>query len=221
MPPLAFSNAKYEFFVTEKPYYTIISISCHSNFPGQQMLEVIILAIWLMIPAGLANPFAALLGGGTPIDFGKKFIDDKRILGDGKTFRGLILGSLCGTIIGVIQIILAPYIAPYLAGFVDPQLLVGYSYIALITMPFGALAGDIAKSFFKRRLGFDRGAMLPIADQLDFVAGAWILTLLADPKWLLSNFTIWVAIAVVLIIPVFHVAFNIAGYKLGKKDVPW
>ncbi len=185
------------------------------------MLDVIILAIWLMIPAGLANPCAALFGGGTPIDFGKKFVDNKRILGDGKTFRGLIFGSLCGTLIGLLQILLAPYIAPYLAGFVDPNLLVGYSYVALISMPFGALLGDIVKSFFKRRLGFERGAMFPIADQLDFVAGAWVLTLLLDPQWLLANFTFWVALAVVIVIPIFHVAFNIAGYKLGKKDVPW
>ncbi|HMK46705.1 MAG TPA: CDP-2,3-bis-(O-geranylgeranyl)-sn-glycerol synthase [Methanocella sp.] len=185
------------------------------------MIDVIILAIWLMIPAGLANPSAALLGGGAPIDFGKRFSDNRRILGDGKTYRGLVLGSLSGTFIGTLQIFLAPYIAPYLAGFVDPQLLVGYSPIALITMPFGALAGDIAKSFFKRRLGFERGAMFPVADQLDFVAGAWILTMIADPKWLLANFTLWVALTVIIIIPVFHVAFNIAGYKLGKKDVPW
>ena len=61
-------------------------------------------------------------------------------------------------------------------------------------MPVGALSGDIVKSFFKRRLGFDRGAMLPIADQLDFVAGAWALTLITGLVWFVANFSLAVIV---------------------------
>jgi len=71
------------------------------------MIDLLILAMWLMMPAYIANPAAALLGGGRPIDMGKNFTDNKRILGDGKTVRGFILGSLCGAIVGAIQIWLA------------------------------------------------------------------------------------------------------------------
>ncbi|HDS59894.1 MAG TPA: CDP-archaeol synthase, partial [Thermoplasmatales archaeon] len=40
-------------------------------------------AVWLVLPAYLANASAVVLGGGTPIDFGKTW-RDKRLLGDGK-----------------------------------------------------------------------------------------------------------------------------------------
>ena len=185
------------------------------------MIDVIILAIWLMLPAYIANPAAALFGGGTPIDLGKNYKDNKRILGDGKTIRGFILGSLCGTIVGLLQIWIAPYIAPYLAAYVSGDLLMHASYMALFTMPLGALLGDMVKSFFKRRLGFERGAMMPIADQLDFVAGAWALTMLLDWSWFSSNFTLAIIVTVLIITPILHVTTNIIGFKIGKKDVPW
>lgn len=186
-----------------------------------QMIGLILLSIWLMLPAYIPNNAAALFGGGTPIDMGKKFRDGKRVLGDGKTYRGLILGSLCGVAVGALEIVLAPYIAPHLAAYVEPDLFMRASLVALITMPVGALLGDIVKSFFKRRMGFDRGAMLPIADQLDFVAGAWALTLLFDWSWFFSNFTLAVVLTVIIITPVLHLATNIIGFKIGKKDVPW
>lgn len=185
------------------------------------MIDLLILAIWLMLTAYIANPAAALLGGGRPIDMGKNFSDNKRILGDGKTVRGFVLGSLCGAIVGLLQIWLAPSIAPYLAGYVSGDLLLHASYMALFTMPVGALLGDIVKSFFKRRLGFERGAMMPLADQLDFVAGAWALTLLLDWQWFVSNFTMSIIVTVIIITPVLHVATNLIGFKIGRKNVPW
>ncbi len=185
------------------------------------MIDLIILAMWLMMPAYIANPAAALLGGGRPIDMGKNFTDNKRILGDGKTIRGFVLGSLCGAIVGLMQIWLAPYISPYLAGYVSADMLMRVSYMSLFTMPVGALLGDMVKSFFKRRLGFEQGAMMPIADQLDFVAGAWALTLLLDPSWFFSNFTLAIVVTVLIITPVLHLATNIIGFKIGRKNVPW
>lgn len=185
------------------------------------MIDLIILSIWLMLPAYIANPAAALFGGGTPIDMGKKYRDDKRILGDGKTYRGFVLGSGCGVIVGILQILLAPYIAPHMAAYIDPDMFMHTSYIAVITMPVGALLGDMAKSFIKRRLGFERGAMMPLADQLDFVAGAWVLTYILDPGWLVMNFSLAIVVTVLLITPVLHLATNFIGFKIGKKNVPW
>lgn len=185
------------------------------------MIDIILLAFWLMLPAYIANPAAALFGGGKPIDFGKKFWDDKRIFGDGKTYRGFVVGCAVGAIVGLIQVLIAPYLAPYVSGIIDPTLLLHTSYIALLTMPVGALLGDLTKSFLKRRLGFKRGAMLPLADQLDFVLGAWILTLIFDPMWVVVNFTLSVMLVVLVMTPVLHLATNFIGFKMGKKDVPW
>jgi CDP-2,3-bis-(O-geranylgeranyl)-sn-glycerol synthase len=61
-------------------------------------------AVWIMLPAYVPNPTAALFGGGIPIDFGKSFPDRRRILGDGKTYRGLFFGVLAGVGIGLLQI---------------------------------------------------------------------------------------------------------------------
>jgi CDP-2,3-bis-(O-geranylgeranyl)-sn-glycerol synthase len=185
------------------------------------MIDLLILAIWLMLPAYIANPSAALFGGGTPVDLGRKWSDGKRILGDGKTYRGFVSGVICGMLVGAVQILLAPHIAPQLAGVVYPEQLETWTAIAAITMPIGALLGDMTKSFFKRRIGYERGAMLPIADQLDFVAGAWLLTFLADPSWMMKNFTLGIILTVLIITPVLHVTTNVIGFKLGKKDVPW
>ncbi|MBU4374864.1 MAG: CDP-2,3-bis-(O-geranylgeranyl)-sn-glycerol synthase [Euryarchaeota archaeon] len=174
------------------------------------IIAVIIKAVWLMLPAYIANPTAVVFGGGTPIDFGKNWRDGRRILGSGKTFRGLFGGTACGVIIGLLQ-----RQATASDIFIIP------SITAIITLSSGALLGDIVKSFFKRRLGFERGAKLPLIDQLDFVAGAWILTYIFDPQWFNDNFTFWIIITVLILTPVLHRLTNILGYYIKVKKEPW
>jgi CDP-2,3-bis-(O-geranylgeranyl)-sn-glycerol synthase len=174
-------------------------------------INIIIQAIWLMIPAYIANPMAVVLGGGKPIDLGKNWIDGRRILGDGKTIRGLIGGTLCGILAGIIQIM----ISKEFEIFTVPTL------IAVITLSFGALFGDIVKSFFKRRLGYIRGAQLPLIDQLDFVIGAWFLTYIFEPKWFIQNFNIEQIVTILILTPVLHRLTNIIGYRFKLKKEPW
>ncbi len=175
------------------------------------MIAIIIKAVWLMLPAYIANPTAVIFGGGTPIDLGKNWLDGRRILGDGKTFRGLIGGAACGIIIGLLQ----RQVSAGSEIFVIP------SITALIALSIGALLGDIVKSFFKRRLGFERGEGLPLVDQLDFVAGAWVLAYILDPQWFTENFTFWIIITVLILTPVLHRATNIIGYHIKVKKEPW
>jgi len=72
---------------------------------------IIIQALWLVIPAYIANACALLVGGGTPIDFGKNWKDGRRIFGDGKTWRGLISGAFLGMTSGFAITIAAIYIS--------------------------------------------------------------------------------------------------------------
>jgi CDP-2,3-bis-(O-geranylgeranyl)-sn-glycerol synthase len=176
------------------------------------MLEIIITAVWLMLPAYISNPMAVVFGGGTPVDFGKNWKDGRRILGDGKTFRGLIGGTACGVIIGLIQMWIFPSLS-----------LNSFTLTAIIALSFGALLGDMIKSFFKRRLGYSRGAKLPLIDQLDFVAGAWALTYIFDPRWFSENFlsSPWIIITVLILTPLFHRLTNIFGYYIKLKKEPW
>ena len=166
-----------------------------------------------MLPAYIPNPTAALLGGGTPVDFGRNCSDGHRIFGDGKTFRGLFFGVLAGIITGVILIWISGRFA---LPFLPQHTLTSVSLLAL-----GALLGDLGKSFLKRRMGKMRGEKWPIADQLDLVAGAFILMLLFDSGWLLAYLTLPILIIILILTLALHRAVNIIGYLVGVKEVPW
>jgi CDP-2,3-bis-(O-geranylgeranyl)-sn-glycerol synthase len=170
-------------------------------------------AFWIMLPAFLPNPVAALLGGGTPIDRGRNFSDGRRVFGDGKTFRGLFFGVLAGIGIGLVQI--------WAYGVYGLTYLPEHTLLSIFLLASGALLGDLAKSFFKRRLGKDRGANWPVADQYDLVIGAFVLLLIFDYGWLLTNIPLPVLIIILIITPVLHRATNIIGYIIKVKEVPW
>jgi len=165
------------------------------------LIDTIASAIWFILPAYFANAAPVVLGGGPPLDMGKKFLDGRRILGDGKTARGFVGGLIVGTIVGLLQgVARAPLREYLLLGFL---------------LALGALLGDLASSFVKRRLGIERGGAAPGLDQLSFVVAALIL---ASPV----KVPPWQVIAVILIItPPIHLATNFVGYKLGLKGRPY
>jgi len=165
------------------------------------LIDTIASAIWFILPAYFANAAPVVLGGGPPLDMGKKFLDGRRIFGDGKTARGFVGGLIVGTIVGLLQgVARAPLREYLLLGFL---------------LALGALLGDLASSFVKRRLGIERGGAAPGLDQLSFVVAALIL---ASPV----KVPPWQVIAVILIItPPIHLATNFVGYKLGLKGRPY
>lgn len=176
-------------------------------------------AIWLMLPAYFSNASPVAIKGKMPIDFGRNFIDGKRIFGDGKTFRGFFGGAAVGMAVGCVQDTLI-----WVWGFYNPLQIPIPPYIppsSLICMCFGALVGDLIKSFAKRRMGIKRGAPLPIADQLDFVLGAWLFLYIFTPAWFLATFTPTIILIVLIVTPLLHLATNSLGYLLGMKDVWW
>lgn len=179
-------------------------------------------ALWIMIPAYIPNPAAALVGGGTPIDFGKCAKDGRRIFGDGKTWRGLIGGIFIGIIFGAVQM----FLASYFHWDILPQ----HTWVTVIALATGSLLGDVTKSYFKRRLGKDRGAKWPLADMYDMVIGSLLLLVIALAvtggfSWFNQFgdlfFGVLVFVAILIISPVLHRGANIIGYLLGLKDRPW
>jgi CDP-2,3-bis-(O-geranylgeranyl)-sn-glycerol synthase len=173
----------------------------------------IISAFWVMLPAYLPNPVAALCGGGLPVDLKRNFSDGKRIFGDGKTYRGLASGILAGILIGLVQI--------WAAGQYGWTNLPQQTLLSITLLSVGALLGDLVKSFFKRRFGKERGANWPIADQYDLVAGAFVLLAVFDWPWLVANVTLPVLVVILILTPVLHRAMNILGYMIKVKEVPW
>ncbi|HOV51752.1 MAG: hypothetical protein A4E44_01829 [Methanosaeta sp. PtaB.Bin018] len=178
-------------------------------------MNALIVAFWLMLPAYIPNNCAALFGGGTPLDLGQVFQDGRRTLGDGKTFRGTVAGTACGIIAGFLLNLLAPHAGLPSFGSGPEQ-----AYV-LVGLSLGAMAGDIVAAFFKRRLGLKRGAPLFVIDQLDFVIGSWLLTMLLAPHWFWQNFTLTIILIVLIITPILHRVTNIIGYRIGAKREPW
>ncbi|RLF74281.1 MAG: CDP-2,3-bis-(O-geranylgeranyl)-sn-glycerol synthase [Thermoplasmata archaeon] len=186
---------------------------------GGELLETFL----ILLPAYVANPTAVVFGGSTPIDFGKCWRDGKRILGDGKTWRGLFGGTLSGGLIGLIMITIYSYFSP---SFTIREAYGGWPEFIFMSfwIAFGGMFGDMLGSFIKRRRGLKRGEKAPGLDQWDFIIGAFIL-LLPFPSFLRTNFYDSYSIAglmlLLILTPAIHRAVNILGYKLGVKKEPW
>ncbi len=179
------------------------------------MFTLIFKAIWLFMPSYTPNNFAVITGGGKPVDFGKKFVDGRRILGDGKTFRGFAGGFLGGIFTGLVQ-----YKIEEILNFQIFSSLGFYEAISLfILLSLGSLLGDMAGSFIKRRLGFERGKKVPILDQLDFLVFSIVLASFHESFYTL--YTAEIILIALIITPILHRLTNLIAYLLKLKDVPW
>lgn len=127
--------------------------------------------------------------------------------GDGKTWNGLIFGTFVGGLVGYAQEIAQS--ATSMQGFPQMTIVLG------LLLGFGALTGDLIKSFFKRRLGFERGKSWFPFDQIDFILGAFLFSIALVP----FN---WKYLVILLIItPAIHWATNYTGFKLKLKKEPY
>jgi CDP-2,3-bis-(O-geranylgeranyl)-sn-glycerol synthase len=180
-------------------------------------LFALVSALWIMLPAYVPNPAAVIFGGGPPIDEGATWRDGRRLFGDGKTIRGFVLGILAGIAVGGVELW-----AQALPGRTPTlSFLPLHTTVTICTFAAGALLGDLAKSFVKRRIGKREGEPWPVADQYDLVAGAFLLTALASPRWIIGNITLPVILWILVLTPLLHRVTNIAGHRLGVKRVPW
>jgi CDP-2,3-bis-(O-geranylgeranyl)-sn-glycerol synthase len=179
------------------------------------VLQTVAVAMWAMLPAYVPNNAAVLAGGGRPIDGGRTW-NGRRVLGDGKTWRGTATGILAGAALGLVLNAVAPSVSDLL-GVSLPT----FPAAVLFALPAGAMLGDIAASFLKRRTGRQRGAAFPGVDQLDFVVFALLLAFLAAPEWFGDVFTLPVVAVVVVVTPLLHLVTNGIAYALGLKDEPY
>jgi CDP-2,3-bis-(O-geranylgeranyl)-sn-glycerol synthase len=187
--------------------------------------EIILQALWLVLPAYIANGSALLIGGGTPIDFGKNWKDGKRLLGDGKTWYGLISGAFIGMIGGFGLSVAAKFINMSEFKFIGINDFTGFPLMIPIigSICFGALLGDIIKSFFKRRIGKNPGEDWIPFDQIDFVLGVLFFSFLmagflqvfniTSYNWFFESFTIWHVLTLIIITPFLHLFSNFVHKK--------
>ena len=187
------------------------------------MIEKFFIVLWIMMPAYLANTIAVLTGGRYPIDQGKIHSDGNRILGDGKTWSGLVGGTLGGVFIGFLQVNLGEGLIEALSGSQDVDFWGENSIIVFFLLSFGALFGDMTASFIKRRSQLKRGDKSPLLDMFDFIGMALLLSFIFANEWLMS----WILdgyvplFTLLIATPILHRGVNIIGFKIGVKNEPW
>lgn len=183
-----------------------------------KLLIAVLAAVYFMLPAYVANLSGLAFGGGSPVDGGRECKDGRRLIGNGVTWKGLQNGTIIGTLVGVVLGIIGTFygdLSVLTGGIVDLHVY-GSIFGGLILgflMAFGALLGDAVGSFLKRRIGLQRGEPAPIMDQLDFVLGALVLSLLVVRiSW---NFFFIIAVLSLVL----HLGSNTFAYLIGMKDV--
>lgn len=151
------------------------------------------------MPMYFTNGAPVIFGGGTPIDFGRSLSDGERIFGDHKTIRGFVSGLIIGFVVALFE-----------SYFVSSSL-----FLLAVLASLGALLGDLAGAFVKRRFRIKPGAPLPGVDQLDFVVGAILLVSAV------FQITIGSLLIMILVTPPIHLVANIGAYLLRLKSNYW
>ncbi|MFC2154011.1 CDP-2,3-bis-(O-geranylgeranyl)-sn-glycerol synthase [Candidatus Altiarchaeota archaeon] len=187
------------------------------------MWAEIVAVLWFIWPAYMANSFAINVSGVSflkkykqPIDGGLE-VNGKRLFGPGKTWRGFFAGILFAVLTGVIQSIYQTDVGFWYANnFPGSALVLTEMTITLaFLLGLGAMLGDLAGSFLKRRCGLDRGACVPFLDQWDYIFGAYALALIITP--FSTTLFIW---TLIVTIPL-HIGANILAWSINLKKVPW
>lgn len=180
------------------------------------MLAITCIAVlYFILPAYVSNSGGLIFGGGKPLDMGKSDSNGVRWIGDGVTWKGLIGGTLLGTLVGAIQGYFGPDLLALYGDVIVTPIAVGLSNGIIIgfLLAFGALIGDAAGSFLKRRLGIGRGKPAPILDQIDFLVVALLFASLV------VEFSLEFIIIAIILTIIIHLMANTGAYLLGMKDV--
>jgi CDP-2,3-bis-(O-geranylgeranyl)-sn-glycerol synthase len=152
-----------------------------------------------------------------PLDFYRTF-RGRRVFGDNKTFRGVIVFGLGTALVFAWQAMILHERPAFRA-------LEIFDYRAAAPWLFGfalgvaAMLSELPNSFIKRQLGVASGAAatgikLPIfylVDQLDLLVGTWFLLSLV------TQVTLARVIISAVIVLVMHQLINIFGYYLGMR----
>lgn len=175
-------------------------------------------ALLLFLPAAvanglpvLANHIPGLRNWHTPVDFGK-YYRGRRILGDHKTWRGLVTGTIGGMMTGALIYAAYPSLVHHFADIPFTPLL--EMIIIGGVLGFGALAGDVAESFFKRRRNVLSGQSWFPFDQIDYIFGGLLFV------WPLVNLSAAQAVLIVMVYFCVHLIASYIGYLLKLKDKP-
>ena len=175
----------------------------------------ILTALWFILPGFAGNSFPVIFDKflpklAVPIDGGKSW-RGVRLLGNNKTWRGVIFGVTGGIVVAGIQYWLWANVPAFENVTLAPFEEVHWVLFGFL-MGFGVLVGDAVESFFKRRVGIAPGKPWFPFDQLDALVGALgLLSIVWIIPWQFLLFY-------VIFIPVLHLISNVVAYWLKIKD---
>ncbi len=189
----------------------------------EQIFLSFVVAILIFMPAYFGNMMPLLVKNMRAvkgvkwwtIDGGLK-LGKYRLFGETKTWMGLVAGAVGGGIGGIFQFSISfPFGPDVYSNDLSLWTLIWMgSFVGLC-----ALLGDLIKSFFKRRLGYESGQPWLFFDQIDFIVGAYVgLLLLGLVDGLLLHSSLFY---VLVITPALHVAANVIAWKTGMKKEWW
>lgn len=176
------------------------TLTSDSPYLLARIIQYAVRAVLFFLPAWIANGPPALVQGynilNYPLDLGKTWKDGKRILGDNKTIRGFLAGTLAGGFMG----------------FLQGRILIGF------ILGFSGMLGDAVKSFFKRRTDIPPGGRFSPWDRIDFILGSLLMyTLIFGFEWQVVAYAF---VIMILVYPIHEVSDRIAVF-LGIKKNPW
>ncbi len=138
---------------------------------------------------------------------------NKKLFGSHKTFRGFISAILAAIIVIYVQLYL------YDISFFRKISILNYPneniFLLGFLSGFGAITGDLIKSYFKRKRGIKPGHKWVPFDQLDFMVGALILL------YPFVKLTFRSIAVLLLLTPFLHVLTNHIGYLLKIRETKW
>jgi CDP-2,3-bis-(O-geranylgeranyl)-sn-glycerol synthase len=178
-----------------------------------ELMWNLLAVLYFFVPAYVANMAPVLAKGHVewlahPLDGGAEF-RGRRVLGDHKTWRGLVAGILAGGGAFAVQRLV------YEMGWLQSLALVDYGDASPwlgVLLGLGAIVGDALKSFAKRQMDIRPGDSWIVFDQLDFMAGAYLFAATVHAPPLAS------VLAILPVVFVGGVLTNSAGFRLGLKE---
>lgn len=181
------------------------------------MWDLVLSSLYLFLPAYAANMAPVVVNHlpwfprlARPLD-GGRVLAGQPLLGPHKTVRGVVAGLAAGILTAYLQLLFAD-----LHPFVQRLTLFPFheqsAFLWGILLGGGALAGDIAKSFVKRRFGIPPGRRWFPWDQLDMAVGGLLFGALLFP---FSGPTV---LTILLLTPLLGLVVNLGGYILRVKE---
>lgn len=160
-----------------------------------------------------------------PLDLHKSF-RGKRLFGDNKTWRGLLM-ACAGCLLGVYLLRL---LERYWPTFGQEYAFFSYEQVHLLWLGLafgvGMTLGELPNSFLKRQAdikpgtqakGF-KGFFFIFLDQVDLLLGVWCLVpLVVPPSQFRDQLFWWACFISIIFTAIIHFLLTVIGYKLGMR----